>query len=192
MDRSEGLIFITGGVRSSKSTFAEKTAESRAAASNGRLHYIAAGKNSDDEMAERILLHQKQRDESGSGWRTWEQPAGIGELSATFTKRDVLLLDCLTTLLNNELFGTGGRWESPEFQEAVKERILTDIHSLKESAAALIIVSNEVKYEPIETGSVSHIYARLLGLLHQRIVGMAVQAYLVEAGIPLLMKGRKP
>ncbi|TYS42932.1 bifunctional adenosylcobinamide kinase/adenosylcobinamide-phosphate guanylyltransferase [Bacillus infantis] len=192
MDSAEGLIFITGGVRSGKSTFAEKTAASRAAASNGRLHYIAAGKSSDEEMAERILLHQKQRDESGSGWRTWEQPARIGELAAAFTKQDVLLLDCLTTLLNNELFGTGGRWESPEFQEEVKERILADIHSLKESAGALIIVSNEVQYEPFEAGSVSHIYARLLGRLHQRIVGMAVQAYLVEAGIPLPMKGRKP
>lgn len=190
MDSAEGLIFITGGVRSGKSTFAEKTAAS--AASTGRLHYIAAGKSSDEEMAERILLHQKQRDESGSGWRTWEQPAGIGELAAAFTKQDVLLLDCLTTLLNNELFGTGGRWESPAFQEEVKERILADIQSLNESTGALIIVSNEVQFEPFEAGSVSQIFARLLGQLHQRIVGMAVQAYLVEAGIPLLMKGRKP
>jgi adenosylcobinamide kinase / adenosylcobinamide-phosphate guanylyltransferase len=192
MDDKEGLIFITGGVRSGKSTFAEKTAEAAAVSSNGRLHYIAAGKSSDEEMAERILLHQKQRDESGSVWRTWEQPAGIGMLAAGFTRQDILLLDCLTTLLNNELFSTNGSWESEIFQEAITERILRDIQSLAESAGVLIIVSNEVQYEPIEAGSVSHIYARLLGRIHQRIVSMAGKAYLVEAGIPRLMKGGKP
>ena len=53
----------------------------------------------------------------------------------------------------------------------------------------LIIVSNEVLNEPIGDNVFVIRYRRLLGKLHQAIVEGAHQAFLVEAGLPILMKG---
>src|SRR5690606_5688809 len=90
------LIFICGGVRSGKSSFAEKSAAGIASQINGVLNYVAAGQPSDPEMKERIDRHQKDRMESGLDWKTWEKPAELNTISAAFSSKDVVLLDCLT------------------------------------------------------------------------------------------------
>jgi len=183
------IIFISGGVRSGKSSFAEKRAAKSAQEINGRLHYIAAGQNSDAEMAERILRHQKDRNESGLTWKTWEQPVGLTDLSGVFSKKDVVLLDCLTTLLNNEFFMIDEQWKNDDFQQMVMKSILEGIKQISAQCYQFIIVSNEVLSEVYGDNELTFIYGKMLGQLHQEIVAKAQKAYLVEAGIPLLMKG---
>ena len=56
----------------------------------------------------------------------------------------------------------------------------------------MIIVSNEVLHEPIGDNELILTYSRLLGKLHQSIVKDCREAYLVEMGIPVQMKGEKP
>src|SRR4051794_671645 len=98
------FIFITGGVRSGKSNFAEKMAVDLAMNTGGQLNYLATGVASDQEMRERIVKHQKDRMAGKSSWRTSEQSLHIGEIANMFGSQDIILLDCVTTLLNNELF----------------------------------------------------------------------------------------
>ncbi|WP_249308472.1 bifunctional adenosylcobinamide kinase/adenosylcobinamide-phosphate guanylyltransferase [Lederbergia citrea] len=186
------FIFVTGGVRSGKSSFAEKVALAKALKRNGNLHYIACGRPVDDEMKGRIKLHQADREECGFSWTTWEQPNAIGNLATEFSNMDVVLLDCLTTLLNNELFREKSSWKNPHFQDDVKETIISDLECLRETCGSLILVSNEVLNEvPIDNPLV-FTYTRLLGQLHQSIVKNCTSAILVEAGIPFSMKGSLP
>ncbi|MCH1626414.1 bifunctional adenosylcobinamide kinase/adenosylcobinamide-phosphate guanylyltransferase [Ferdinandcohnia quinoae] len=181
------LIFITGGVRSGKSSYAEKTALRLAEETGGRLHYIATGVASDNEMKERINRHQQERADSTFSWKTWEQPVNIGELASNFNQDDILLLDCLTTLVNNELF-IKEEWDDV-FVKGVQKKIIAGIDLLQKNCQTLMIVSNELLFDPVATNELVFTYSRLLGELHQQIVRASAKAYLVESGIPIMMKG---
>ncbi len=71
------LIFITGGVRSGKSHFAEQAAlqyyEAQACTAK-RLPYLASGIALDREMEKRILRHQADRQAQPIQWLTVEAP----------------------------------------------------------------------------------------------------------------------
>ncbi len=190
MAQLESITFITGGVRSGKSSFAEKlTADRWKKSKTGQLHYIAAMQPSDAEMKERILKHQEDRNQSGLDWNTWEKSVSIGELASFFHQQDVVLLDCLTTWLNNELFFKEDNWQKENFLADLFEEMWNGIVLIAQKVRTLVIVSNEVLNEPIASNKLVFQYSRLLGNLHQRIVASASQAFLVESGIPLEMKG---
>ncbi|GLB60950.1 bifunctional adenosylcobinamide kinase/adenosylcobinamide-phosphate guanylyltransferase [Cytobacillus sp. NCCP-133] len=183
------LMFISGGVRSGKSSFAEKAAADLAKQTGGKLHYIAAGKACDSEMEARILRHKEDRKKNGISWTTWEQPVRLAELSGVFGDKDIVLFDCLTTLLNNELFSAENLWRKQDFQEKVSSDILHAINEIRKRCKTIIVVSNEVLNEPIGGNELVFIYGKILGCLHQKMVEIANQAYLIESGIPIQMKG---
>lgn len=183
----QGIIFISGGVRSGKSSFAERLASGIAGPAKTKLHYIAPGQASDSEMAERIARHQKGRNESGINWVTWERAREIHTLAPHFSPDDVVLLDCLTTLLNNEFFY--GEWEDPEFREWVASSIIEAIMLISVTCKSFIVISNEVFHGMPADNELVFCYMSTLGRIHQEVVSKARQAYLIEAGVPLLMKG---
>ncbi|WP_338753289.1 bifunctional adenosylcobinamide kinase/adenosylcobinamide-phosphate guanylyltransferase [Bacillus sp. FJAT-52991] len=185
------LTIILGGVRSGKSRLAEEKAVAEAKKRGGGLHYIACGKVTDGEMAERVRLHQQQRQQSTVTWTTWEQPTQLEQLANQFTKQDVILLDCLTTLVTNEWFLASedeSEWKQPLFHAEIKQRVITEVNRLRQAAAAVIIVSNELAFEPLSSPLVFY-YAKTLGELHQYFVSEADEAVLVEHGLPLIQKG---
>lgn len=189
MAEQSSLIFISGGVRSGKSRFAEILAGKWKEQISGQLHYVAAGQPSDQEMKERIMRHKQDREYSGFHWRTWEIPRNLSPLSSVLSKDDIVLLDCLTTLLNNEFFHDEGCWKDKDFSETIYYKILGEIKQVVKQARATIVVSNEVLWEPMADQGLVFSYSKVLGLLHQSLVKECDYAYLVEAGIPILMKG---
>lgn len=182
------LCFITGGVRSGKSSFAERKALEYAFQMDGNLHYLACGRVSDVEMGDRIHRHQKHRESSPIAWQTSEYATDITRIGADINQDSIILLDCLTTLLDNELFGPGIPLEK-EFLDNVFSKIINGINEIRKQSSCLIVVSNELVQEPIFHNEFLHLYGKTLGLLHQTIVGQADEAYLVESGIPLRKKG---
>ncbi|WP_152656889.1 bifunctional adenosylcobinamide kinase/adenosylcobinamide-phosphate guanylyltransferase [Oceanobacillus sp. CFH 90083] len=179
------LIFITGGVRSGKSAFAERLAVKHAREADTSLHYIACGIPSDTEMQERVKRHQRDREKSGFTWRTWEQPVHLSHIAHQFTGQDVILLDCVTTLLNNYLFQ-----EETTDTKIVADLVQEDITALCSRADEIIIVSNEVLQDIPYEDKLTLNYQKVLGHVHQKIVKRANLAILVESGIPLVKKGR--
>ncbi|WP_040209555.1 bifunctional adenosylcobinamide kinase/adenosylcobinamide-phosphate guanylyltransferase [Neobacillus jeddahensis] len=182
------LVFITGGVRSGKSSFAERKAIEIAKETGKQLIYLATGVPSDSEMIERIQKHQLDRRSGEYSWKTMEQSIRIGELAPQLHNQDIILLDCVTTLLNNELFSSECKWDGL-FLDAVKEKIISGIMSINNRAGTLIVVSNELLFEPVSESNLVLMYSRILGQIHQYLVNEADQAFLVEAGIPIVMKG---
>jgi adenosylcobinamide kinase / adenosylcobinamide-phosphate guanylyltransferase len=182
------LIFISGGVRSGKSSFAEKIAKELAKENGGKLNYLASGVASDQEMKERIAKHQGDREIGKFRWRTIEQSVNIGEIAHFFNDEDIILLDCVTTLLNNELFSAKQKWDESFFTQ-VMETIITGINDIRVRAKVLIVVSNEVFHESMAENELVFSYGRILGKIHQQLVKAADQAFLVEAGIAINKKG---
>ena len=189
MAEQSSLIFISGGARSGKSRFAEILAGKWEAEVSCQLHYVAAGQPSDLEMKERILRHKQDREYSGLNWRTWEIPRNLSPLSQVLSKSDIVLLDCLTTLLNNELFHDGNRWKDSDYRKMIFFKILEEIKQVAKQSRAFIVVSNEVLWEPMAEQELVFAYSKVLGQLHQALVKECDHAYLVEAGVPMLMKG---
>lgn len=187
MAQAPSLIFISGGVRSGKSSFAEKTAAKIATATGGNLHYIATGVPFDAEMKRRIEKHRHDRESAKSLWTTIEQPINLWELKGHFHSNDIVLLDCVTTLLNNELYSANHPWDD-DFLTLVQQKVITGILAIKVQACSLIVVSNEVLNEPMPANKLVITYKKLLGSIHQQLVKEADIAYLVEAGVPIMMK----
>jgi adenosylcobinamide kinase / adenosylcobinamide-phosphate guanylyltransferase len=175
------LIFVSGAVRSGKSTFAESLVKQYTT----RAQYIATSIRVDDEMDERIAHHREQRTQGEICWQTWEQPRHLHEL--IFQQKDVVLLDCLTILTANELFYD----RENIVDEDVFTRIYNGILHITAQCSVLVIVSNEIFYEGIPDDVMTRQYVRLLGKLHQAIVRDADEAYVVKHGIATKMKGRE-
>ncbi|ANX13551.1 hypothetical protein ABE41_016190 [Fictibacillus arsenicus] len=186
------LIFVTGGVRSGKSTFAEQVV-SRYVLEDHKAYYVATSAHIDQEMRRRVQKHRDDRERDSLNWTTIEQPRNLHELAGEFQFGDVVLLDCLTNLLNNELFEgwdmNANNWIFRSFRKNIYDNILKGINELMEADVTLVIVSNEVFFDPLpvnEDGT--YYYVELLGKLHQAIVEKAEIACLVENGTPIFMK----
>ena len=182
------ICFVAGGVRSGKTAFAEKLASEFAAGGSSPLFYLACGRAADREMEERIRRHKEERRTSGQEWSTGEYPTDIALAAEKMSSGAVILLDCLTTLLDNELFREPDFEMDREGQMGVLKKILADIGCLRRKAAAIVIVSNEVFQEPALPQGIVSSYRKVLGLLHQEIAAEAAAAFRMEAGIPLMMK----
>ncbi|MBM7583837.1 adenosylcobinamide kinase/adenosylcobinamide-phosphate guanylyltransferase [Bacillus pakistanensis] len=189
METNNTLLFITGGVRSGKSGFAEQLAKKISISTATKLHYLATAQSTDTEMKNRILRHKLDRQHSDVDWTTWECPINIQNLSYQFSKNDTVLLDCLTTLLTNEMFSSERNWNDPIVQDDIIMKIHNALNGLKKNVHTLLVVSNEVLNEPGYNNELITIYQRMIGILHQKIVLEASQAYLIESGIPVRMKG---
>lgn len=180
------LIFVSGGVRSGKSSFAERLATEQS--DGAPVHYIATSKQDDAEMMERIEKHQLRRKKSAVDWITWEVPSRINRIEKRIEKGAVILLDCLTTWLNNELFADVDHLPEDEQRKKIKDSIVQTLTRLQEDRT-LIVVSNEVFNDILPDHRSTMAYVEMLGTLHQTLVAMAEKAYLCENGVPVLMKG---
>lgn len=98
-------VLVTGGARGGKSSFAERLCMRR----SSEAWYVATAQAYDDEMRERIAMHQRRREDSGYLWRTMEEPLALPALinrmgeGHTGTSAPTILVDCLTLWLTNIL-----------------------------------------------------------------------------------------
>jgi adenosylcobinamide kinase/adenosylcobinamide-phosphate guanylyltransferase len=170
---SPSTVFVLGGARSGKSSFAE-----RLASGSGLVrHYIATGRAWDAEMADRIAHHKAER---GHAWTTHEVPVDlVSALRSVDHPGNVVLVDCLTLWLTNLMMEE--RALAPEFA-ALADHV-------GQAKATLILVSNEVGLGIVPENRMARDFRDHAGRLHQSIAAKARDVYFVAAGLPLKMKG---
>ncbi len=170
------IIFVLGGARSGKSSFALQ----RAGAFPGKKAYLATAEALDQEMKDRITKHRAQR---GKDWVTFEEPFELGRvLGEIKDEYSAAVVDCLTIWLSNLILGT----------KALEQQIDALFESLaKRECPSLFIVSNEVGMGIVPDNALSRRFRDLAGTLNQRVAAVADEVYLVAAGIPLLLKSGK-
>jgi adenosylcobinamide kinase/adenosylcobinamide-phosphate guanylyltransferase len=172
------LIFITGGARSGKSHFALELAQRFA----GRKAYLATARALDEEMAERIQKHKRDRPQD---WQTLEEPLGVAKvLKEGGGHFSVILLDCLTLWISNSLMAKWG--EKKILREA--DRLLEASQAMK---GTVIIVSNEVGLGIVPDNPSARIFRDLSGLIHQKVARQADEVYFMVNGLPLQLKNAK-
>jgi adenosylcobinamide kinase / adenosylcobinamide-phosphate guanylyltransferase len=188
-------VLVTGGARSGKSTFAEKLAMHQ----RGSGIYIATAQIYDDEMRERIALHQTQRNEAGFLWSTREECYDLsGQLRAldqprkkgagTTSDTDVIVLvDCLTLWLSNWLLRLE---EQPDASFMVMKKIDELVGAVSSYRGHLILVTNEVGSGIVPEYPLGRSFRDLAGKMNQKLAEICEQVFLVTAGIPIELKER--
>ena len=90
------IVLVTGGVRSGKSAFAERYAAHCAVQSGARVAYIATAQVYDEEMRQRVDLHQARRP---ANWTTYEAPFNTeNAIRAAGAEHGVILFDCISNI----------------------------------------------------------------------------------------------
>lgn len=174
------ITLIMGGIRSGKSYFAEQKAEFY----SGKPVYIASAVPFDNEMKIRVAQHQKRR---GNRFELIEAPYDLTGSLGRLKDRTVLV-DCLTINLSNRLMATEEYMDLEELIET-DEEYLEDIYKIiNKNNLNVIFVSNEVGSSPIEANQLGRYFQDLQGRWNRIMAGYANEVYMVQAGIPTLIK----
>lgn len=169
------IHFVLGGARSGKSAFAETLALSKRQPS-GRLIYVATAQIFDDEMRDRISLHQDRR---GPEWELCEAPIDLGAALAEHdAANNVLLVDCLSVWTTNLLIG---EHDIPTIRDA----LCTQLESLQ---STIIFVASETGLGIVPDNALSRRFRDESGLVNQSVAAIANEVFFVTAGIATKIK----
>lgn len=197
------IHLVTGGSGSGKSEYGEGLILD---IPDGERFYIATMEPSGREAERRIARHRKLR--AGKGFLTIERPRDLGGLILPGEGRKNVLLECVSNLAANEMFGGGacGSAESagetgacglaepaqetgPDRLAELARRIVSDIRSLARQADHLVIVTNQVGEDGCCYDRETRTYIALVGRVNQELAKLADQVTEVVFGIPVIVKG---
>lgn len=169
------IYFFIGQSNTGKSEKAEELAMTF-----GLSHrlYVATMKVMDEDGEKRVQKHRKQR--AGKGFETLEVPIRIAEVIPQIREPEdtVMLLECISNLVGNEMYDNPDRAEMDE--KAFAEEITKDIRLLADSVSKLIVVSSV--YEAKEEYSEETLkYIRYLDATNEAIKKIADE--IIEIGI---------
>lgn len=202
------LYIVTGGSGSGKSEFAEKLTLSlkskdgiKAGVDGGldsKLWYVATMKPlaHDEEMDKKIIRHQNMR--AGKGFDTIECYENVGSLQ--LRDGDTALIECMSNLLANEMYGAKGCLSGMDFSSSnasesgrglVKKYIVEPIINMSNQVQNLVVVTNEVFNDgrSFEYDSETRLYMELLGYINKELVAASNGFVEVFCGISLWQKG---
>lgn len=179
------IIFIVGGMRSGKTSYAVKLAK--------RVHrevtYIATGIKVDREMKKKIDRHMKFRPKS---WLTIEEPVDLIK-ALNKTNKSVVIIDCLNFWLANIMQYGRLPDRMRHIFSSMKEREITEYIEklctvLKKKKTINIIVSNEVGLSLVSNYASGRLFQNLLGEINQIVAKHANEVYFMVSGIPMKLK----
>ena len=164
------IALVTGGARSGKSALAERLAAKLAGGPGGARIYIATAQPLDGEMAARIALHRKRRQD---GWRTIEEPRDLTGALLGSDGQGVRLVDCLTLWLAN----MDGR---------------ADVAGLCDCLAAqrspVVLVTNELGLGIVPADHETRRFRDAHGWMNQALAAVADEVWMSVSGLPLRLK----
>lgn len=170
------LIFITGGVRSGKSNFAENLVTNM----SGRLVYVATAKYEGMEMIERINKHQFDR--RNKGFITFDKTCNLNELTSKLYSDDCVLIECLTTLVANEMF------DNNLSSHTVIEKVFNDIMDITSKVKCVVVVSNDLYGDDLSYSNEVSQYYNCVTSISKKLVASCNEAYELSYSIAIRRK----
>jgi adenosylcobinamide kinase/adenosylcobinamide-phosphate guanylyltransferase len=167
-------ILVTGGVRSGKSSHAERLLEGVPG-----VTYVAPGRpadGSDPDWDARVASHRARRPADWSTVETAQLAAAVGAASGP------VLVDCLGTWVT-AVMDERWLWEasSEEAYAVVSER-LDDLCSVLAGVSEAVVVTNEVGLGVVPAHRSGMLFRDLLGTVNQRVAAVCDEVHLVIAG----------
>jgi adenosylcobinamide kinase/adenosylcobinamide-phosphate guanylyltransferase len=181
------VILVTGGSRSGKSVLAEQKALEHGQRS---VLYLATAIPVDEDMKERIRIHQARRD---AEWGTYEGYRDLGEIVRT-TEKNTVLLDCVTVMITNILFENEINFDEVDNREIedLEAQIMMELSDVIKGARdgnkTLILVTNEVGLSIVPSYRLGRIFSDIAGKANQFIASLSDEVYISISGVPLRLK----
>lgn len=172
------FFVVTGGSGSGKSAFAEEIVLKLG---ERKRIYIATMMCFDEESRKRVARHREMR--KHKKFETIECYTGLEHV--TVPEGSVVLLECMSNLTANEMYGDAGA------KEQTVPAILRGIDRLLEQAEHVIVVTNEIFSDGIQYDPETTRYQKYLGKINREMVKRADAAVEVVYGIPLYLKGKE-
>jgi adenosylcobinamide kinase / adenosylcobinamide-phosphate guanylyltransferase len=161
------LTLLIGGARSGKSALAL-----RFAADAEEVVFVATAEARDEEMAERIERHRRERP---AAWQVIEEPVTLREAIEAAPPSACVIVDCLSMWVSNLL-------EAGWADEAVEAEAEKAARAAAERPGASVAVSNEVGLGVVPATSLGRRYRDVLGRVNATFAASADEALLVVAG----------
>lgn len=166
------IIYISGGVRSGKSRYAQQ----RALELSKTPVYVATAKIWDADFAERVRLHQHDR---GPEWTTYEAESNLCSLPIA---NGTVVIDCVTLWLTNLFIAADNDIERTL---SVFKKEVDDLNQLP---GTFIIISNEIGMGVHPESELGRKFADLQGWANQYVALKAEEAVFMVSGLPLFLK----
>ena len=171
--------YISGGSKSGKSMLAQRIA--RAMAGDGPLYYVATMLPGDDEDAARIARHRPERE--GWGFVTLEQARDLPDCLDEADPRGAFLVDSVTALLANEMFGPDGiHAEAPA-------KVADDLAAFLRRAPKAVFVSDFIFSDAALYDGLTEAYRKGLAGVDRRMAALCDTVVEAVAGRFILHKG---
>ena len=171
------FIFISGSSKSGKSSYAESRLESF---SDTLKIYIAASRVTDDEMKERVKLHQERRRDKG--FVTIERECDLGDVN--IPEGASVMIESLTAWTANEMF----RDECVYDSDYVIGKIHSELETIRHKAMNLIVVADDIFSDGITYDALTERYMKTLAELEIMIASSADEVIEIFAGMPYNFK----
>ncbi len=170
------VIYVTGGARSGKSSFALQLS----ARYTNRV-FLATAEPFDDEMQWRIGKHQQER---GEQFTTVEEPLYLDQaLGKLPGGTEVVLLDCLTVWSGNLM-----HYFEEKGEEEIDRQIERFLDVLRHPPCDMILVSNEVGMGIVPENAMARRFRDRAGIINQKVASVATEAWMLYSGLPLKLK----
>lgn len=172
------ITLILGGARAGKSSRALSLAGDAAA-----VCFVATAQAFDNEMRDRIIVHQAERSPL---WQTIEAPIAVAEAVSAIAPDSTVIIDCVTLWVSNLLLEADA--DPERAQAAVTSHITSLLAAARARLAPTIIVSNEVGLGIVPATPLGRHYRDLLGRANSTLAAAADRVELLVAGLPLVLK----
>ncbi len=172
-------IFVTGGCKNGKSTFALRQAMRL---SDKKRCYVATMLPRDEEEQRCVERHRAAR--AGMGFVTSEQPYEPGKCFDENGSSGVFLLDSVTALLSNRMFTADGKVDTDAAQ-----KINDELKMFLDTAEHTVIVSDYIYCDGIEYSELTEGFRRALARLDIMLAQNCDVVVEICAGIPNICKG---
>ena len=143
-----------------------------AEASGAPVVFLATGEAGDEEMADRIDRHRRERP---AAWRTVEEPIKLVAAIGAVEPADTLVVDCLSIWTSN-LLGAGVS------DDDVAARALEAARAAVARPGLTIVVSNEAGMGVVPATPLGRRWRDLIGRVNTLFAEHAERAYFVVAG----------
>ena len=175
-------VFISGGAKNGKSSFAQNLAYNMAKERKCPLYYVATMIPHDDEDRARVERHR--RDRQGMGFKTIECGKAIDQ--EIKGREGVFLIDSMTALLSNEMFKRDGTVDG---EAAI--RISESLKELCRTHDGLVFVSDFIYSDGIKYDEVTDAYMRGLAIIDRALAEVCDRVVEMMAGFPVDYKAPK-
>ncbi|WP_411725359.1 bifunctional adenosylcobinamide kinase/adenosylcobinamide-phosphate guanylyltransferase [Methyloglobulus sp.] len=161
-------LFI-GGIKSGKSRLAEAYILGQ---SKEMPYYLATTEFIDDEMRQRIAVHQQRRQDR---FITIEEPIQL--LNTLKDCPAPVLIDCVSMWLNNMLY-----------HQQTEETVLQELTAVMQLSSDMVFVQNEVGLGVIADNPLARRYVDLSGKAAQLLGAQCEQVFFCCAGLKMRLK----